>query len=82
MGALLITSNKKIFEISDDGCIIEFDEFACVGSGANFTLGTLDWLYNNKEKHGMKLQDILVASVEQAMKYNESCGGRVDVFHF
>lgn len=79
VGMLLITNNKKIFEIGEDGCVIEYDDFNCVGSGSTLALGLLDWLHNNKTKHTLTPEEQITAAVEQAIKYRETCGGRIDL---
>jgi len=79
VGMLLVTNNKKIFEIGEDGCVIEFDDFTCVGSGSTLALGVLDWFHNNKTKHTLTPEEQVSAAIEQAIKYRETCGGRIDI---
>lgn len=76
--SLLIAYNNKIYIISSDFCVIEYNDGYCsIGSGSYHAMGAL-YIYKKLKKYVDK-QGIIYA-IKAAIKNDIYCSGKIDVF--
>ena len=73
----LIANPNGIFYVSSNMSVTKFEKYFAIGSGANFSLGTMFAMYDLN----FTAEEIARKSVESAMVFNIYCGGEIDVFH-
>ena len=73
----LIANPKGIFYVSSNMSVTKFEKYFAIGSGANFSLGTMFAMYDLN----FTAEEIARKSVESAMAFNIYCGGEIDLFH-
>jgi ATP-dependent protease HslVU (ClpYQ) peptidase subunit len=62
---LVVTKNGKIFVLDKDS-VVEYNDWACIGSGASYAKTVMSQLYPKKE--------CIVKSIEKAIEFSASCG--------
>ena len=73
--SFLIVTKKRIFHVSSNMSISEFDKFHAIGSGSSFAIGAMHALYDRK----LSAEQIARKGVEAAIAHNIYCGGDVQV---
>lgn len=73
----LIANPNGIFYVSSNMSVTKFEKYFAIGSGANFSLGTMFAMYDLN----FTAEEIARKSVESAMAFNIYCGGEIDLFH-
>lgn len=73
----LIANPNGIFYVSSNMSITKFEKYFAIGSGADFSLGTIYALY----ELDCKAEEIARKAIESAMTFNIYCGGEVNLFH-
>ena len=71
----MIGSSKGIFAVSRDLSVMEFAQYAAIGSGEKYAYGALQALYKSKRT----AEQIARAAVEAAVHFEQTCGGSTDV---
>jgi ATP-dependent HslUV protease subunit HslV len=74
--SFLVVTRKSIFHVSSDMSVVEFLKFDAIGSGADFAVGAMHVLYEQKLSAG----EIARHAVEAAIAHNIYCGGAVETF--
>ncbi len=73
--SFLIANRSGIYMVSDDMSIARFEQYAAIGSGADYALGALYHLYGQERDAAT----IARKAVETAIQFNVHCGGDVQV---
>ncbi len=73
--SFLIVNKKGIFHVSPNMSITQFEKYYAVGSGADYSLGALFTLYDQKQT----AKNIAKQAVEAAIAYDIYCGGEIDI---
>lgn len=71
----MVGSPKGIFAVSRDLSVMEFAQYAAIGSGERYAYGALHALYNSRRT----AEQIAKAAVEAAVHFEQTCGGSTDV---
>ncbi len=71
----MIGSPKGIFSVSRDLSVMEFTQYAAIGSGEKYAYGAMHALYKSKRT----AEQIAKAAVEAAVHFEQTCGGTTDV---
>ena len=74
--SFLIGSPGGIFKVSSDLGVTAFQQYAAIGSGAEYALGALDALWNRVTDD----EELVRAAVDAACTLDVHCGGITDVF--
>ncbi len=72
----LIVNRNGIFYVSSNMSITKFKKYFAIGSGADFSLGTIYALYDLD----YSAEEIARKAVESAMMFNIYCGGEITLF--
>ena len=72
----LIVNRSGIFYVSSNMSVTKFEKYFAIGSGSNFSLGTIYGLYDRD----VSAEDIARKAVESAMTFNIYCGGSIELF--
>jgi ATP-dependent HslUV protease subunit HslV len=72
----LIINPQGIFYVSSNMSVTKFEKYFAIGSGADFSLGTMYALYDLD----YTAEEIARKAVEAAMMLNVYCGGEIDLF--
>ena len=75
--AFLIVNAHGIFYVSSNMNVTKFEKYFAIGSGAEFSLGTVYALYDLD----YTAEAIAQKAVESAMTFNIHCGGSIDSYH-
>ncbi|MHC4513984.1 MAG: hypothetical protein ACYTGW_04985 [Planctomycetota bacterium] len=73
--SFLIANRRGIYMVSGDLSISRFEQYAAIGSGADYALGALYHLYDQERDAAT----IARKAVETAIQFNVHCGGDVRV---
>ena len=73
----LIANGSGIFYVSSNMSVTKFEKYFAIGSGSNFSMGTIYGLYDLE----FSAEEIARKAVESAMAFNIYCGGSVELFH-
>ncbi len=73
--SFLIANKYGIFDIHGNLTVWRHSAFTAIGSGATYSLGAAHTLYNRKGSAA----DIAKASVEAAMRFDDACGGEIEL---
>jgi len=73
--SFLIANRGGIYMVSGDMSISRFEQYAAIGSGADYALGALYHLYDQERDAAT----IARKAVETAIQFNVHCGGDVQV---
>ncbi|MCB9850289.1 MAG: hypothetical protein H6817_06250 [Phycisphaerales bacterium] len=71
----IIVNARKIYLISSDLTVMQFDKFVAIGSGDKYAYGALHALYDSRRP----ADQIARLATEAAVHYDQSCGGRIEV---
>ena len=73
--SFLIANKKGIFHVSGNMTVTAFEQYAAIGSGADYALGALHALYHEE----LDAADLVQRACSAAMAFNIYCGGEIDV---
>lgn len=74
--SFLIANRRGIFYVSSNMSVTKFERYFAIGSGSNFSMGTMYALY----ELDYTAEEIARKAVEAAITFNVFCGGNIDVF--
>jgi ATP-dependent protease HslVU (ClpYQ) peptidase subunit len=72
----LIVNPYGVFYVSSNMSVTKFEKYFAIGSGADFSLGTIYALYDLE----YTAAEIARKAIEAAMKFNIYCGGEIELF--
>lgn len=72
----LIANRSGIFYVSSNMSVTKFEQYFAIGSGSDFSLGTMYALYHLD----CTAEEIARRAVESAKTFNIYCGGEVNLF--
>jgi ATP-dependent protease HslVU (ClpYQ) peptidase subunit len=72
----LIANPQGIFYVSSNMSVTKFEKYFAIGSGADFSLGTLYAIYDLD----YTAEEIAKKAVDAAIMFNVYCGGEIDLF--
>lgn len=72
----LIVNRNGLFYVASNMSITKFEKYFAIGSGADFSLGTVYALYDLD----FSAEEIARRAVESAKTFNLFCGGEIDLF--
>jgi ATP-dependent HslUV protease subunit HslV len=73
----LIANPYGIFYVSSNMSVTRFEKYFAIGSGADFSLGTIYALYDL----AFTAEEIAQKAIEAAIMFNIYCGGKIELFH-
>lgn len=73
----LIANPSGIFYVSANMSVTKFEKYFAIGSGADFSLGTIHALYDLE----YSAEEIARKAIEAAITFNIYCGGKIELFH-
>ena len=73
--SFLVASRKGIFHVSGNMTVTTFEQYAAIGSGADYALGALHALY----EEDLDAAALAGRACGSAMAFNIYCGGEIDV---
>lgn len=73
-GETIAIVDKDIYEVGQDGSVMQIDSYVAIGSGAELALGSLDTTDN------LDAKDRLIWAIKAAMK-NIYCGGKAIIMN-
>jgi ATP-dependent HslUV protease, peptidase subunit HslV len=73
--SFLIANKNKIFYISGNLSVTEFNKFHAIGSGSDFAIGAMYAVYDQNKS----AMDIARTGIEAAIAHNIYCGGKIKV---
>jgi len=73
--SFLIVNTGGIFYVASDLSVTSFEQYFAIGSGANYSLGTLHGLYEKEHT----AEELATAAVKAAIAFDVYCGGEVDL---
>ncbi len=73
--AFMIANKKRIFFVSSDMCVTEFQKYYAIGVGRDYAIGAMHVLYNQKKG----AEEIARLAIEAAIANNVYCGGNIEI---
>jgi ATP-dependent HslUV protease subunit HslV len=73
--AFLVVNRRGIFHVSGNMTVTVFEQYAAIGSGADYALGALHALYDLD----LDAQALVQRACGAALAFNIYCGGQIDV---
>lgn len=74
--SFLVVNRRGIYFVASDMSITEFDRYFAIGHGADFSLGALHALYDDKKLDAKTLAE---RAVKAALEFSAYCGGDVSI---
>ncbi len=73
--SFLIATKKRIFFVSSNMCVTEFQKFYAIGAGRDYAIGAMHVLYDQKKS----AEEIARLAIEAAISNNVYCGGNIEI---
>jgi len=73
--SFLVVNPGGIFYVASDLSVTAFKQYFAIGSGSNYSLGTLHGLYESQ----MGAEELAGAAVDSAIAFDVYCGGKVEL---
>ncbi len=72
--SFLVVNRRGIFEVSHDLSVVQFEQYAAIGSAEKYAFGALECLYETKRT----ARQIAVKAVGTAIHFDNHCGGEIE----
>ncbi|MHC4320947.1 MAG: hypothetical protein ACYST3_01595 [Planctomycetota bacterium] len=73
--SFLIATKKRIFFVSSNMCVTEFQKFYAIGAGRDYAIGAMHVLYDQEKS----AEEIARLAIEAAISNNVYCGGNIEI---
>ncbi|MBC8550767.1 MAG: hypothetical protein H8D23_14075 [Candidatus Brocadiales bacterium] len=73
--SFLIATKKRIFFVSSNMCVTEFQKFYAIGAGRDYAIGAMQVLYDQEKS----AEEIARLAIEAAISNNVYCGGGIEI---
>lgn len=82
IGAILVTTEDKIFAIFQDLSIFEMDEWFCSGSGSDTATGLMTAFYKEIGAHSTEedLENVLIKAIEATCEVEQGCNPPIKIY--
>ncbi|MBC8551405.1 MAG: hypothetical protein H8D23_17310 [Candidatus Brocadiales bacterium] len=73
--SFLIATKRRIFFVSSNMCVTEFQKFYAIGAGRDYAIGAMHVLYGQENS----AEEIARLAIEAAISNNVYCGGSIEI---